>query len=197
MAKSGLNLMGVMGMLFVAAQKSAQAQKEKATMDALLRPTEAELPSIVSNYQTWREGVHGGTLHRCQTTLMLKQNEGAYWEGRATLLEPRLVRTAKHDGMSAGLGYGLRVGQGQSISHTQEEISTIAHGVLTITNLRLFFNGDMQNRNIPISKVSSIDTNGRSVEIGTESHVRNMIFSVDNGFILRDIIKVIIHATRR
>ncbi len=197
MSRSLINaLFGVAAAMDAEARRNKEARERQAEIDSLLKPSAEESFNWEQEHYKWRLLNEDTGLPTCQASILLKHGEAAYWEGAAVLLEARSVRRADHAGRSVGLGMGIRVGHGQTISRGHEEMTVISQGVLTVTNLRLFFNGDKQNRSLLVGNIVSLDTNGKSVEIGMENHAKNMVFSVRNGFILRDIIEAVVDAAR-
>jgi len=135
-------------------------------------------------------------LKSVSTNIILKQGEEAYIVTESNLYENRGTTYSK----SSGHGGAVRIAKGVYIggsnrsgsSETRQELKLIDKGVLTLTNKRLVFDGNRENRSIPIDKIISVDHYTDSVEISSESRSKSMLFNVPNPYIWFFIFNILI-----
>jgi hypothetical protein len=150
---------------------------------------------IAQAQQFVRSAEENKKLGAVSTRIVLRRKETAYYSDAATLYETRAVRhyESSHTGMK--IAKGLYIGGSSGRSASTQEWTGIATGTLTITNQRLVFVGDKEERVVPISKIVATDivrTNDgpTRVEVSVEGRQKNMMFTADNPFILATIIRI-------
>ena len=141
-------------------------------------------------YDKWHKMVAmSGQIAPVACDLILGKGEECLWvEQQVTLYEVRAVRHSAHTFGSVPIGKGIRVGRGYSTSESSDEWRPIAEGVLYITNKKVYFDGDKQDRKIPISKISTIKADWSAVEISSETRQKSMVFFGVNGNVCREIV---------
>ena len=65
-----------------------------------------------------------------------------------------------------------------------------------MTNKRVYFNGDKQDRNVALGDIMSIDFDPTTIELSCEKRQRSMVFSVGNGFKAGYILQVLVTNNR-
>ena len=144
-------------------------------------------------YLAWHARVQQfGRIHPVPCDLMLKRGEEClYVAHNVTLYEVRAVRHSTHSFGSVPLGKtGIRIGQGASTSRSTDEWTPIASGELYVTTKQLFFDGDMQDRKIPLAKIATIKADYSAIEVSSETRQKSMIFMDCNGQIVRDAVQL-------
>lgn len=96
------------------------------------------------------------------SSVILKPDEIDFFSVSTALLEERVVNrqiVGGSHGVSIRLmkGVSYRVGQSRGRIETQKGLVPISFGELTITNLRLVFNGDRKSVNAPYEKLQNIE----------------------------------------
>ena len=149
-------------------------------------------------YENWA-GIHciDGDTFRISPiqneNLILSEEESLFWlEKNAKLVEGRAVRITSFSGASIPVVHGMRVARGQSVSESHEESRTIANGLLAITNQRIIFHGDYQNREFPLTAISGLGWNDSELYIHASSRQKTMCFKHVNGRICLTIIRIIL-----
>ena len=161
-------------------QQQQKMQEEKK--DAVAR----------ENYKKWRIAVsQKGSISCVPTSICLSAGERCYLVSTVTLCETRAVRNSTHTGGAVHLAKGLTVGQGYTTSESHDEWRAISHGKLYVTNTRILFDGDMQNRSIKMKDLLSVDAAPRQLAISTTTRKKTMVFKGINGQIARDIINIL------
>ena len=146
-------------------------------------------------YQKWRASMERlGELPPCNIGLRLMSDETGYLKARATLCETRSVRNSTHTGGAIRIAKGITIGRGYSSSESHEEWRAITPGVLYVTNKRIVFDGEMQNRTIKLKDLISVQTAITQVAISTSTRQKTMLFDNLNGQIVRDIIEFVASA---
>ena len=145
-----------------------------------------------NQYRKWRESVdRGGRIPPVAVGMHLAKGETAYLQLRAALCEIRAVRNSTHTGGAFRIAKGVTVGRGYTTSESHDEWRQISTGVLYVTNKRLVFDGDMQNRVVKIDDVVSAQAGAAQVAITAASRQKTMLFDRINGQIVRDVIEMI------
>lgn len=159
------------------------------------RAQESQAMSFRSKYMRWRRKINStGEISSVKAGLNLSKGEECYFAERTTLREPRAVRVSRHS------GYGVRplrrvgIFEGESTSESHDEWRTIAHGVLYITNKRLVFAGDKQNRVVKIGEILTVETYANAIEVKTSRRTKSMEFFGLNGQKATDILRAIQNA---
>jgi len=145
-----------------------------------------------SQYRKWRESVDSvGRIPPMAVGMHLAKGETAYLQLHAALCETRAVRHSTHTGGAFRIAKGVTVGRGYTTSESHEEWRQISTGILYVTNKRLVFDGDMQNRVVKIEDIVSAQASAAQVAITTTSRQKTMIFDRVNGQVVRDVIEMI------
>lgn len=121
--------------------------------------------------------------------LPLDAGEMCYLQMAASLCEPRAIRQSVHTGGGVRIARGVVIGQGYSSSESHEEWRRISSGRLYITDRRIVFDGDMQNRTIKLSDLLSVQQGNDYIVISSDRRTRSMAFYGLNGLIAGDMIK--------
>jgi len=145
-------------------------------------------------YLTWHNMISTtGELVPYATDLVLSKGEECLrLEYNVTLYEVRAVRTSTHTFGSMPITRGIRAGRGYSKSESHDEWRPIATGRLYITNKRIYFDGDMQDRKIPLSQLATVKAECSALEISSNTRQKSMIFTGLNGQICRELIQLVI-----
>ena len=147
------------------------------------------------DYLEWRSNVEDtGELAPVPCSLLLKKGEECFSVSQGvTLLEVREVRhTSFLFGSVPVSDTGFNLGGGGATSTSMDVWKPIAKGELYVTNRQVYFNGDKQTRQIPISKIVKIEAGYSAVEISAEAQ-KKMVFRGCNGQVVRDIVQMIVH----
>lgn len=128
------------------------------------------------------------------TSLILKRGETAYFSGSADLYETRAVRhyVAGHSGVRIMKGVYVGGSKGKSVS--SQEWTKVASGSVVVTNKRLLFDGDKNDRNIALNKIFNIESTADGVEVSCENRQKSMIFASRNPIILAIILRICCYA---
>lgn len=145
-------------------------------------------------FSTWKQDVEKlGSLPQIKTSLIMNKGEYCFFCCTGCVLyEVRSARTSSYVGASQGFGHGLRIGSGNGYSTSQDVWHSIAVGTLTMTNKRVYFNGDKQDRNVNLREIMSIDFSPTTIELSCEKRQRSMVFSVSNGLKANYILQVLV-----
>lgn len=128
-------------------------------------------------------------LPTVSTEVFLKAGESAFYDCPSSLYETRAVRQfqAGHVGFRVAQGVWVGATQGQSISN--EEWGKIDDGTLTITNMRVIFNGTKGSRNIVLNKIISTQSFIDGLELAVENRQKNLALTAPNPYIASGIIR--------
>lgn len=129
-------------------------------------------------------------LPKAHTNLMLKNGEVAYYCDDVDLYETRSVRTSTTGYTGVRVMKGVYIGGARGTSTSSQEWTCIASGKLVITNQRLVFDGDKNDRNILLSKIFNAESTSDGVEVSCEGRQKSMIFACKNPLILAIIIRI-------
>lgn len=147
-----------------------------------------------TEYQQWRMQVdETGQIEPVPCSLMLKGGEECLYVAHGvTLHETRAVRHSTHTFGSVPLGKSrLRIGGGETTSRTTDEWTPIAKGDLYVTNKRIYFDGDNQDRIIPLDAIVMIKADYNAIDVSAETRQKSMIFTKCNGQMVRDIVQLV------
>jgi len=130
-------------------------------------------------------------LPTVSTDVFLKAGESAFYDCPSSLYETRAVRQyqAGHVGFRVAKGVWVGGTQGQSVSN--QEWSKIDDGTLTITNIRVIFNGTQGSRNIVLNKIISVQSFLDGLEVAVENRQKNLMLTAPNPYIAAGIIRVL------
>jgi hypothetical protein len=130
-------------------------------------------------------------LPTVSTDVFLKSVESAFYNCPSSLFETRAVRQyqAGHVGFRVAKGVWVGGTQGQSVSN--QEWSKIDDGTLTITNMRVIFNGTQGSRNIVLNKIISVQSFVDGLEVAVENRQKNLILTAPNPYIAATIVRAL------
>lgn len=176
----------VIVLIIVGAYQIVQNEKHKKQQAQLDRWND-------KRYREWHVRVRQmGCIQPVPCSLMLKRGEECLYVAHdVTLYEVRAVRHSTHAFGSMPLGKtGIRIGQGTSTSRSTDEWTPIAVGELYVTNKQVYFDGNMQDRKIPLGKIATIKADYSAVEVSSDTRQKSMIFMNCNGQIVRDAVQI-------
>lgn len=154
--------------------------------------TRARDEAAKNEYSRWfDETARLGTLPRVDVSVSLGADETCYLARRATLCEPRAVRTSVHAGGAVRVARGVTVGAGHTTSESHDEWREISSGILYVTDRRIIFDGDMINRVIDLRKLLSVEASTRRLTVSCASRQNTMVFVGLNALIARAVIGMI------
>ena len=185
--------LGVTTVVLIAIYELRERRYLKKQIEETVKFKKKQNALNIRRYDEWKRIVLASkTMPSVPCNLVLPLGEVCFWvdEG-VTLYEVRSVRTSSHTFGSIPITRGVRIGKGISRSESEEEWRAIACGTLYVTNKKIFFDGDKQNRTIPLSKVASIKSETSSVEISGTSRQKSMIFDGANGTAIQDVVNFI------
>jgi hypothetical protein len=139
-------------------------------------------------YQKWRKRVDANGVGPVPVEIRLEKDESCYLKAGAILCEPRAIRQSVHTGGAVRVMKGVSIGRAYSTSESHEEWRRIASGCLYVTNKRILFDGDMQNRTVKMKDVVSVQRGNDYVAISSDRRQKTMVFCGINGLIANDII---------
>ncbi len=190
-------LIGLFGVLPSAALFAyylyCERRNTKKQIEEMAKYRKQQNASKLRRYNEWKRIVETSkTVPSVPCNLVLPLGEICFWvdEG-VTLYEVRSVRTSSHTFGSVPIVKGVRIGKGISTSESEDQWRPIACGTLYVTNKKIFFDGDKQNRTIPLNKVASIKAEPSTVEISASSRQKSMIFDGANGSAIQDVIHLV------
>ena len=135
-------------------------------------------------------------------SIILKRGEVAYFEEYSTYSEVRVERRSQ----SVFLGKsqfgnkrsGIFYGGSASKSKPVDVVTEIDSGTLTLTNKRLYFDGNIRNKNIKLNSIMSIKIVENSfskdqLEISVENRSKSLYFSVSQPLTFREMIQLVIY----
>ncbi len=125
------------------------------------------------------------------SALLLDEGERVIFEESTTLKETRAIRHSIGVGMGTSIMKGVRVGTYKSRSESKQEWRLIDTGKLVLTNKRIIFNGEKENRAILVSQIISIEAYRDGIELSIKSKTKGTIFSVSNPYIWNIAIRII------
>ena len=142
----------------------------------------------------WKTGIEASNqIIPVASDLLLAKGEECYHvENMVTLLEVKSVRYSSHSfgSMPVG-GSGIRVGRGFSKSESKDEWRIIATGKLYVTNRQIYFDGDKQDRKIPLDKIATLKADYSAIEVSSDNRQKSMIFQGVNGQIVRQLVQIL------
>jgi hypothetical protein len=166
---------------------SNRRQKRRAAERAanLSRRLEAE-------YKKWSTSVViNNGLKPIAADLCLQKGEQCFFADSAVLYEPVATRRSTHLGGGVRVARGVVIGGGGTISKSHDEWRELSSGTFYITNKRIFFDGDMHDRTIKMSALTSVQATLDEVAISSSTRQKTMVFSGINARIVKDTIRLI------
>jgi|ERR1035437_790097 hypothetical protein len=125
------------------------------------------------------------------SNLMLDKGESAFWEEPSKMYETRTVRKSSGGYAGVRLMKGLSVGGYSGSSEGTQEWREIDQGRLTLTNKRIVFDGNKENRIIQINKIIGVNVFLGSVRISGVGKTKDTEFSTKNPYILGALINLV------
>lgn len=129
-------------------------------------------------------------LSPISTSLYLRKGEQAFMEAACTLNETRAERQFQSGGIGFRVAKGVYIGGRRGRSVSIPKMTHIDTGCLTVTSKRLVFNGRMENRVIPLSKIISVNNFTNAIEIAIEGRQKSMYFTVPDPLIWATVIRI-------
>lgn len=129
-------------------------------------------------------------LKPVSTDAILKKGEVCFYSASSILSETRAVRYSSGGFGGVRVAKGIYLGASKGRSESKQELIEIAKGRLVITNKRIIFSGDFQNRTISILKVVSTENDLNEIEIAVEGRQKALVFSAKNSLILTSIVRI-------
>jgi hypothetical protein len=122
--------------------------------------------------------------------IILKPGEAAFYSTPSALYETRAVRhyQSGHTGFRVAKGVWVGGTSGRSVS--TQEWTRLDAGSLIITNKRLVFNGQKEERTVPLSKIVAVHNSLADVQVAVEGRQKAMAFGVANPLIASLIIRL-------
>jgi len=124
--------------------------------------------------------------------ILLKEKESAYLEYITFLQETRAVRHYKSGGMGFRVAKGVYLGGSSGSSESKDEWRTLDKGRLILTNKRIIFDGQKENRTVPLEKIISVSPCLDAIEVSSENRKKSMLFPVENPLIWATTIQILI-----
>lgn len=131
------------------------------------------------------------TIPTIASGLMLDAGEEAFLEEPTKLHETRAVRTSKGNFGGLRIAKGVTIGGYSGRSESNQEWRAIDQGVITLTNKRIFFDGDKGNRSIPVKELIKVDIALDSIQLSEDGKTKDIIFSVSNPYIWGALLNII------
>jgi hypothetical protein len=164
----------VIGIVIYTSQKKTKFAEGRANLRARL----------IAEGNAYIDGVKANkALPIVSSTLMLDTNEKVILEESSSLFEPRSVRTNSGTGSRVRIIKGFSVGSYRGTSESHMEWRCLDTGTLSLTNQRIIFRGNKENRTIKLEKVMSINATLESLEIAIDGKAKSVSFSVKNPYI--------------
>lgn len=132
---------------------------------------------------------HGIPVIASQVTL--KAGEQAFLEDEVILKETRSVTTRSSSGGAFRVMKGVYVGGSSGTSRSHNEWQTIDKGRLVMTNQRIIFDGNSENRVVAIDKVISVSPALDGIEISIENKQKSSFYTVKNCLIWNMVFKIV------
>ena len=124
--------------------------------------------------------------------IKLRKGELCYFvDDTADMYEPRSVRTGGYGGGSVHVAKGLTLHTGRMSSESHYEWRKVAVGALYLTNERLIFNGDMQNKVVNIDDIMSVTPGYRVASVSSQKLQKPMAFGDINGQIFVAVLRML------
>ena len=95
-------------------------------------------------------------------------------------MEPRAVRTGTCNRVGFHVARGVWVSTGTSTSESNDVWKRLDEGMLTITNRRIGFDGQMGTRNLDLAKLLSASPRVDGIEVAVEKRQKSSGFTCAN-----------------
>jgi len=174
----------VLVMLFINASRKPQ------------QVTEDEWNVLIREAENWYHSAVSGELPPVDTSVILRSGEIPILNEASTLAEARAVRVYAGGGTRI---QGIYIGGGESTSF--DELKNIDSGTLTITNQRLIFSGQLQQRVLANTDiVSARPYGGDAFSVSSQTRAKTQVYSVRNpvlwSYAIQMVVRGDIHVTR-
>jgi hypothetical protein len=123
--------------------------------------------------------------------VFLDKDEHVFLKEETKLMETRAVRHSKGGFGSVRVMKGVRIGGYSGQSESSQEWRTIDAGVLLVTNKKIVFMGNRENRTVPINKVFALKMYADAIEFSFEHRAKSMLFFTSNPFIAATVINIV------
>lgn len=148
--------------------------------------------ALLSEFEEWKKKTDAaGGIESANYGLQLPDGEECFYATRATLREPRAVRTSRHSGVGLRATRRIGVFAGESRSESHDEWRTISSGILYMTNKRVIFAGDMHNRAVKLADILSVYAFIDALDIRSAKRMKSMRFSNINGSIANQVLSLL------
>ncbi|HWO41135.1 MAG TPA: hypothetical protein VNO43_04965 [Candidatus Eisenbacteria bacterium] len=172
-----LGLFGLAALLFIVQVVRSYWAREKAKVRAHLMRKEAE------NF--FRDLELRKKLPAVSVDIVLKEGEVGIFQEPSILYETRAYRIYGGGGTRIR---GIYIGGGASESH--QRLRQIDQGKLTLTNQRLVFDGQSENRATNLKDVISASPWSDAVEVSSSKRQKSQIYAVGNPIIWAQVIQM-------
>ena len=167
-----LVVFGLLGLFLWWSAASRKAAREERRSRAL--------GNLEAAQTFWREAERRGGLLPVESTLFLKEGEQAFYCEKVELMEPRAVRTGTGNRVGFRVARGVWVSTGTSTSESNDVWKRLDEGMLTITNRRIVFDGQMGTRNLDLAKLVSVSPRADGIEVAVENRQKSSGFTCAN-----------------
>lgn len=117
------------------------------------------------------------------TSTFLDDGEVALFQENTVLKETRAVRHSGGNFGSVRIMKGVRIGGYRGQSESTQEWRVLDQGDLLMTNKKLIFMGNKENRIMPLNKIFAIETYIDGIEITLSTKNKSIIFPVKNAYL--------------
>ena len=158
--------------------------------------TEDEWNILIREAENWYHSAVSGALPPVSTNVILRPGEIPLLDESSTLAEARAVRVYGGGGTRI---QGIYIGGGESTSF--DELKNIDSGTITLTNQRLVFNGQLQQRVLANTDiVSARPYRGDAFSVSSQKRAKTQVYSVQNpvlwSYATQMVVRGDIHITR-
>ena len=172
--------------LVVGVVKAFNAEEKRKKLEAIAKKA----------YDEWRwklDNRYGGRLTEIGLGIYKQEGERGFFKALGVNLSEvsNIVNTSF--GAVGTVGeYPAVIGTGSSTASESDEWRVIATGSLYVTDRRIIFDGDKQNRIILLEDILSLSSTFLDISISASSQQKIMTFSGVNGKMLYDIITILL-----
>jgi hypothetical protein len=150
--------------------------------------------SNVTELQQFIDAVkRNGKIPTIKTSLILKSDEEAYLEEYVKLYEIRSASKSDRLYVGGRVMKGIYVGGSTGVSRRFDELREIDAGKLVLTNKRIIFDGNFNNRIMDLDKIISIELYDDGFEIATEDKRQSQLYGgIRNPFLWKNLTTAVI-----
>lgn len=182
----GISVAALVAAVIVHVVSARRTKRRNAEESAALKER------MESEYNNWsRIVILNNSLKPIAADLCLQKGEQCFFADSAVLYEPVATRRSTHLGGGVRVAKGVVIGGGGTISKSHDEWRELSSGTFYITNKRIFFDGDMHDRTIKMSALTSVQATLDEVAISSSTRQKTMVFSGINARIVKDTIRLI------